>query len=131
MRMSIREECAARRNSVIYCVESEDRPVAMLRVCLWQEMEWALPWSRFEAATFQHEDDSERIEIVFTHHRVVVVGKNLQETMNDIRNFQVRCMRNLPSNLHPSLTPTEPLVEKLEVCPLNGPKQGPTNTQPF
>jgi hypothetical protein len=129
--MSIREECAARRTSVIYCVESEDRPVAMLRVCLWQEMEWVLPWSRFEVATFQHEDGSERIEIVFTHHRVVVVGKNLRETMNDIRKFEVRCLRNIPPSLHPSLIPTEPLVEKLEVYPLNGPKQGPTNTQPF
>lgn len=128
--MSIREECAARRNSVIYCVESEDRPVAMLRVCVWQEMEWVLPWSRFEVATFQHEDDSERIEIVFTHHRVVVVGKNLRETMNDIRKFEVRCLRNVPPSLHPSLIPTEPSVEKLEVHPLNGPKQGPTNTQP-
>lgn len=131
MKMSLNAEWAARRGSVIYCVESEDHPVATLRVCLWQEMEWALPWSRFEVATFRDEDDSERIEITFTHHRVVIIGKNLRETMDDIRKFQVRCLRNVPPNLHPSLIPTEPMVEKLEVHPLNGPKQGPTNAQPF
>jgi len=131
MIMSLREEWAARRAGTIFCVETEYNPVAMLRVCVWQAKEWVLPWSRFEVATFNHEDESERIEIFFAHHHVIVVGKNLRETMNEIRRFQVRCLRNVPENLHAALNPTEPLVEMLEVHLLNEAKKAATGNLPF
>ncbi len=131
MRMSLKEEWAARREGKIFCVETECRAVPMLRVCLWQAAQWLLPWSRFDLATFQNEDESERIEIFFSHHRVVIVGKNLRDTMNDIRAFEVRCLRDVPENLHAAVYPTEPLIEKLEVCPLNEPKKAAPGSLPF
>lgn len=131
MRMSLREEWAARREGKICCVETECRPVAMLRVCLWQAAEWLLPWSRFDVATFRHEEESERIEVFFSHYQVIAVGKNLREAMDEIRAFQVRCMRDVPVNLHLSVDPTEPLIEKLEVRSLTEPKKAHTDTLPF
>lgn len=131
MRMSIREEMAARREGKIFCVETECRAVSMLRVCPWQAAEWLLPWSRFDVATFQHEDESERIEIFFSHHRVIVVGKNLKDTMSDIRAFEVRCLRDVPESLHRAVDPTEPLIEKLEVRPLNEAKKAAQGSLPF
>lgn len=131
MKMSVSEDWAARRQGKIFCVESECRSVMMLRLCPWQAKEWALPWSRFEAATFNHEDESERIEIFFAHHHVIVIGKNLRNTMDDIRVFQVRCLRDVPASLYLSVDPKEPLIEKLEVRLLNESKQGPADGLPF
>ena len=131
MRMSIKEEWAARREGKIFCIETECSAVPMLRVCPWQAAEWMLPWSRFDIATFQHEEESERIEMFFSHHRVIAVGKNLKDTMNDIRAFEVRCMRDVPANLRAAVDPTEPLIEKLEVRPLNEPKKVGQGGLPF
>ena len=131
MRMSLKEELAVRREGKIFCVETECRPVAMVRICLWQTAEWLLPWSRFDVATFYHEGESERIEIFFSHHQVSVIGKNLVGTMNDIRAFEVRCLRDVPGNLHAAVDPTEPLIERLEVRPLNEPKKAATGGLPF
>ena len=83
-------------------------------------------------ATFYHEGERrERIEIFFSHHQVSVVGKNLAGTMNDIRAFEVRCLRDVPGNLHAAVDPTEPLIERLEVRPLNEPKKAATGSLPF
>ena len=131
MRMTIREAGAARREGKVFCVETECEPVPMLCVCPWQAAEWLLPWSRFDIATFQHEEESERIEMFFSHHRVIAVGKNLKDTMNDIRAFEVRCMRDVPANLRAAVDPTEPLIEKLEVRPLNEPKKAGQGGLPF
>lgn len=131
MKMSLSEEWAARRAGKIFCVESECRSVIMLRLCPWQAKEWALPWSRFEAATFNHEDESERIEIFFAHHHVIVIGKNLKDIMKDIRTFEIRCLRDVPENLHAAVDPNEPLIEKLEVRPLNEGKKAVPDGLPF
>ncbi len=131
MRMNIKAEWAARREGKIFCVETECRAVPMLRVCPWQAAQWLLPWSRFDMATFENEEESERIEIFFSHHRVVIVGTNLKDTMDDIRAFQIRCLRNVPENLRAAVDPEEPLIEKLEVRPLNEPKKPAPGALPF
>lgn len=131
MKMTMAEDFAIRRGTKIYCVEAESSPVIMLRVCPWQAKEWMLPWSRFESSNFGHEEDSERVEIFFPHHHVIAIGKHLQAMADDIREFQIRCIRDLPESRCHSFAPTEPFISRLEVRVLNAPKNRPADGLPF
>ena len=85
------------RSPEICCIEKDYHPVSMLTSCLWQAKEWTLPWSRFDAVTFSLERESERMELVFSHHQVIVVGENLRRIMDDIRGLKLFCLRDLPA----------------------------------
>jgi len=115
---TLKEAIAARKAldpSPIRCVEKDYHPVAMVTFYQWQAKEWALPWSRLDALSFSHEEDLERIELFFPYHHVVIVGENLQETTDNIRTFQVRCLRALPASHQAKLRPTDPFIHRLEV----------------
>ena len=131
MRMSLRDEVAVRRGTKFCCVESLDHPVVMVRICPWQAKEWVLPWSRFEASSFVHEEESERIEFFFSHYQVIAVGKNLRGMLEDICLCHIRCLRDLPETLYPTFDPTEPFIAQLEVRPLADPKNRPPVGVPF
>jgi len=115
---SLKEAIAARKAlepPSVCCVEKEYHPVAMVTFYPWQANEWALPWSRLDALAFFHEEEQERIELFFPHHHVVIVGENLQGTLDPIRTFQVRGLRALPASHRANLRPTEPFIYRLNV----------------
>jgi len=99
----------------VCCVEKEYHPVAMVTFYPLLAKEWALPWSRLDALTFSHEEEQERIELFFPHHQIVIVGENLQGTLDPIRTFLVRGLRALPASHRAKLRPTEPFIHRLDV----------------
>ena len=131
MIMSLREQIIARRDSKIYCVESEDRPVEMLKLCPWKAKEWLLPWPRFEYSNFVPEEECERIELFFPHHKVIILGHSLRELEKDISKMHVRCLRDLPESHYPTFDPKEPFIKLLEVHLLNGSKNPYQANLPF
>ena len=103
----------------VCCVEKEYHPVAMVTFYPLLAKEWALPWSRLDALTFSHEEDRERIELFFPHHQIVIVGENLQGTLEPIRTFLVRGLRALPVSQRVKLRPTDPFIYQLDVRQLD------------
>jgi hypothetical protein len=117
--MSSLKEAIAERKALeqpsFRCVEKDYHPVAMVTFYPWQAKEWALPWSQLDALAFSHEEEQERIELFFPHHQIVIVGENLQETLEPIRTFLVRGLRALPASHRAKLRPTEPFIHQLDV----------------
>ena len=99
----------------IRCVEKDCNPVAMVRLCPWQDKEWALPWSRLDAFSSFREVELERVELFFPHHHIVLVGENLRGIAGDILRFQVSCLRELPAAHRANLERCEAFILRLEV----------------
>lgn len=128
---SLEEAIAKMKGSPIRCVETNGRPVAMVRFCPWQAKEWVLPWSRLDALSFSHEEEAERVELFFPHHHVVMVGENLRKIRDDIPAFEVRCLRDLPASRRAALEPAEPFIFRLDVHLLTDPRSRPSDGLPF
>ena len=128
---SLREAIAKRKGEPIRCVETDCRPVAMVTFYPWQAKEWALPWSRLDALSICDEEESERVELFFPHHHVIMIGDNLRNILDKIRTFQVLFLRNLPASHRPTFTPRETFITQLDVRPLADPKIRPPMDVPF
>lgn len=128
---SLREAIAKRKGEPIRCVETDCRPVAMVTFYPWQAKEWALPWSRLDALSIYDEEASERVELFFPHHHVIMIGDNLRDILDKIRTFQVLFLRSLPASHRPSFTPRETFISQLDVRPLADPKNRPPVDVPF
>lgn len=128
---SLREALAKMKGAPIRCVETDCRPVAVVTFYPWQAKEWALPWSRLDAMSVCDEEESERVELFFPHHHIIMIGDNLRDFLEDIRTFQVLCLRNLPASHRATFAPREPFITQLEVRPLADPKNCPPVGVPF
>jgi hypothetical protein len=115
----------------IPCVEKDHRAVSMIMFCPWQEAIWLLPWSRLDAIRHVDEDAVERVELSFSHHRVVAVGENLRQILEWCRNSQVLCLRSMPAAHRACLRPTAPFITQLEVKLLADLKNQPAGELPF
>jgi hypothetical protein len=104
------------------CVELDYHPVSTVTFCQWRGKEWTLPWSRFEALESSNEDESERVEIFFPNHQVVIIGERFHLVIDELRNFQVSCLRNLPDSHRATLGPAQTFIAHLEVKVLTSPK---------
>lgn len=114
--MTTLKECIlAQRKAEVRCVERDYSPVSMVAFCPWRGREWNLLWARLDAVSFFDEEGSERVELFFPHHQVNVVGENLREIMDDIRNFKVCCLRDLPGSHRAKLEPNAVFIAQLEV----------------
>lgn len=133
--MSTLNELIAMQNASspprIRCIEKEYHPVAMVTFYPWQAMAWALPWSHLNALSFRNLAEQEHIELLFPHHHVVLVGENLQETLDPLCTFMVRGLRALPDSHRARLRPGEPFIERLEVRLLGEAKRCSTEAGPF
>ena len=125
------EQRKAERPQRICCIEKDYHPVSMVTFCLWQAKEWSLPWSRLDAVTFSHEQESERVELYFSHHQVIVLGENLRRIMDDIRGFKVLCLRDLPATLRAGVRPEAVFITRLEVRLMADPKKSLSDNVPF
>jgi len=65
--------------------------------------------------SFCREAELERIELFFAHHHVIVLGENLQDALDEIRTFEVYCLRSLPESYRASLGPRDAFIVQLEV----------------
>ena len=117
--------------SDIQCVEKDHRAVSMIMFCPWQEAIWLLPWSRLDAIRHVDEDAVERVELSFSHHRVVAVGEKLRQILEWCRNSQVLCLRSMPTAHRANLRPTMPFISQLEVQALADLKNAPAGELPF
>ncbi len=81
----------------------------------WQAKEWMLLLSRLDAMSISHEGESERLELFFSHHHVIMIGENLRQTMTEILNTEVESVRDMPVSYRAGLEPTDPFVSRLEV----------------
>ena len=75
---SLREALAKMKGAPIRCVETDCRPVAVVTFYPWQAKEWALPWSRLDAMSVCDEEESERVELFFPHHHIIMIGDPLR-----------------------------------------------------
>lgn len=107
------------------CVEDSFSPVAMITFCPMQAKEWSLPWARLDAVSFSDEEESERIELFFAHHHVIVVGEHLRAIMDDILHFTIRCLRNLPEAHRATLKAGDTFIARLEIKLLSEEKSRP------
>jgi hypothetical protein len=108
-------EGAAPRPSTVGCVEMDNRPVATVTICPWEEKEWTFPWVRLDAFSFSDREDSERLELFFPNHHIVADGENLREILGAIREFKVRRLRDLPASHRAMLPPEHVFVAQLQV----------------
>ena len=122
---SLRSKIAKMKGLPVRCVEMECHSVPMLALCPWQAKEWSLPWSRLEAVSFCHEAELERIDLFFPHHHVIAHGENLREILDEIRAFEVLCLRSLPPSHRASFEPREVFIGQLEVRQLADAKLQP------
>jgi hypothetical protein len=97
------------------CVELDHRPVSVVTFCQWRGKEWTLPWSRIDALEFSNEEESERVELFFPNHHVVIIGERFRFVIDELRNFQVSCIRNLPDSHRATLGPAETFIAQLDV----------------
>ena len=112
---NISRELARKMGAPIRCVEKECRGVTMIELYPWQAKEWSLPYSRLDAVSFCREAELERIELFFAHHHVIVLGENLQDALDEIRTFEVYCLRSLPESYRASFGPRDAFIVQLEV----------------
>lgn len=99
----------------VQCVDSQCRSVPMLTVSPWGEGSWLLPWSRFDYSHAVDEDNLERVELFFSHHRVVAIGENLRQILKWCSGSEVLCLRSMPAAHRANLKPTDPFISQLEV----------------
>ena len=119
------EEHDAKFPPVFRCVEMKHNSNAMVTFCPWQAKEWTVPWSRLDAVSLFDRQELERVELFFPHHQVNVVGENLRAIMDDIRNFRVSCLRDLPASHRTSLRADNVFITQLEVRLLADPSKHP------
>ena len=118
-------------SKVVLCVETDDRPVSMVTFCPWRAKEWVLPWSRLDAVSFAHVEESEQLELFFPHHHIVAAGENLRKVLKDIDVFQVCRLRDLPPSHRASFGPADPFITRLEVHLLADPANRRPANVPF
>jgi hypothetical protein len=102
----------------------------MVTFCPMQAREWSLPWARLDAVSFSDEEESERIELFFSHHQVIVVGEQLRDVVEDLLHFTIRRLRNLPASHRATLRRGEPFIAQLEVKLLADQKARPSPANP-
>ena len=115
----------------VLCVEKDHQSVSMIMFCPWGEAITLLPWSRLDAIRHVNEDAVERLELSFSHHRIIAVGENLRQTLEWLRTSKVLCLRSMPAAHRASLRPTEPFISQLEVQALADLKNQPVGEVPF
>ncbi len=122
--MSTLKEYLAEKKALrpLRCVEFDHRPVSVVTFCQWRGKEWTLPWSRIDALEFFNDEESERVELFFPNHHVVIIGERFRFVIDELRNFQVSCVRNLPDSHRATLGPAETFIAQLEVNVLTPPK---------
>ena len=129
------KEALALRNRVdpldLQCVEKDHRTISMIMLCPWQDGVWIFPWSRLDSIHHVNADAVERVDLSFSHHRVVAVGENLQQIMAWFRDSQVVCLRSMPAAHRANLRPTAPFIAQLEVKLLADLKSQPEGEVPF
>jgi hypothetical protein len=131
---SLSEAVAAKKalsEPVVNCAEKDFRAVSTVTFCPWQATEWTVPWARLDAVSFSDEEESQRVEFFFPRHQVIVVGENLRGIMDDIRNFKVSCLRDLPASHRAKLTPDAVFIAQLEVRLLADLKNRPSADVPI
>ena len=116
---------------VLDCVEKHYQSVSMIRFYPWQEAVVILPYSRLDAIRHVDEDAVERVELSFSHHRVIAIGENLRKILEWLCNSQVLYFRSMPAAHRASLDPTDPFISHLEVQLLADLKDGPATNVPF
>jgi|GEM_PF-1312029 len=133
MSSTLRQRLAERRAAcahIVTCVETEFQPVAMVTFYPWQAREWTVPWARLDAFSFSNQEESERLELLFPHHQIIAVGENLRKILDDIRQFKVRCLRDLPASHRAKVEPGDVFIGRLEVKPLADLKSRPPTGNP-
>ena len=131
MIMSIMNAAAVRHGRKFCCVESMDNPVLMIRFCPCKGRQVLLPWSRFEYANFLPGEDSQRIELVFAHHKVTAIGYGLEPLEKEISQMRIRCLRDLPESHFLTFEPEEPFIKRLEIGLVDGAKNPFQGNMPF
>ena len=108
-------ERAPARPSIATCVEIEFQPVSMVTFYPWEAKEWAFPWARLDTFSFSDKDESDRLELFFPNHQIIVAGENLRGILDDIRKSKVRCLRDLPASHRAMLRPEDVFIAQLQV----------------
>jgi hypothetical protein len=119
------------KRAPIRCVDMVNRQAIMVLFAPWDAKQWVLPWSRLEAFSICPEGEAERIDLLFPHHHVIVVGENLREITDEIQEHEVVSMRNLPASHRAGLGPSAVFISKLEVRVLADPKSHSADGIPY
>ncbi|HEY1794198.1 MAG TPA: hypothetical protein VGG34_14880 [Opitutaceae bacterium] len=116
---------------VVCCVDRDYTLVIMATFSPWQAKEWTLPWSRLDGWSLSDEGELERMEFLFPHHRIVIVGENLRRMLDDLLAFRIKCLRSLPASHRANLKPGSVFITELEVRVLGDPKGRSSDSLPF
>lgn len=112
---TLREALALKRGDPAACVGTSLQAQSMVTVCPWLGKEWSLPWCRLDALVFGNEDEAEKVELVFPHHHIVVIGQNLREVQEDLRDYKVYRVRSFPLDHRVNYPPDAPFIWGLDV----------------
>jgi hypothetical protein len=132
--MSLQTDLRQRRDSA--------RPAA--RVCVvvgaagsalvlntWQTGRWAFPWSYFLSVHHQADADGECLHLAFTHHEVVIAGRNLAGLVDDLAAQRIESLSELPERFSENAGKDEPRIWRMVVRSVGGlPQNPPSNTGP-
>jgi hypothetical protein len=72
---------------------------------------WVFPWARFGWASL---GDGE-LRMVFSDREVVVRGKNLEQVVQQVREFHVEILRTVDDHFRPLLRDSEATITSIEV----------------
>lgn len=97
----------------------------------WQTGRWAFPWSYFLSAHHHADTDGECLHLAFTHHEVVIAGRNLSGLVDDLAAQRIESLCELPERFSKNVGPDEPRIWRMIVRPVGGlPPNPPPNTGP-
>lgn len=114
--MSILQEALAlKRGEPPKCVGTDGRAQTVITFCPWLGKEWSLPWSRLDALIFGNEEQAEKVELFFPHHRVIVIGQNLRGIQDNLRRFEIYSLRSFPLAHRVKYPPADPFIWQLDV----------------
>jgi len=91
-------------------VTGDERQSALI-VSSWQGDSWVLPWAQFVSARLS----GERIELTFANVLVTLTGQNLAVLLNDIADFRLSCLRDLPADYRRKPVEGQPFISRIEV----------------
>jgi hypothetical protein len=114
---ALKDELLARRATQpqsISCVAGPARPPALM-IRPWGGETLVLPWSRFESARFVGAETDGQVVLSFTGHRVTITGENLHGLLDDIAEFRVDCLRELPPQYRASAGAGAPFIAGIQI----------------
>jgi hypothetical protein len=125
------EALAAKEGILQKCISEESNPWSLLVLQPWEGKEWALPWSRLESAKFSHEEQFERIDLLFSNHEVVILGENLHWYREELARHKISRFKSYPAIYRTKFRDSEAFISHLEVRLLDAAGQRAQAGLPF